>query len=346
MNSDTADRNILSGLGTRLGMRPGADLRLQQLPATSPDVELPDDASARELMAFCSVADEDQTAMLAARPDRIRDPDWWWLLRGTVAELRSRMDQTLSANGYAAWPTAPEDSGPVGMFLYAWSLLAVVPEVLQLHRRRGIPESVSRDTLLDLGGVMSSHLEVTGQRGVGLFPLWGPPQSFCGLDYTIGRHSFTRAEIAFGDGVAGYSLLVHIPPYGPLREQDSRQSIDRAIRFFADHFSDQPIAALVCKSWILDPQLADYLEADSNLVRFQQRFQLLPRVPLDDDSEGDREMMRLGLQLTTPHEGALTDNDLDRVPQTTTLQRAFVRHIWSGRHWHIRTGIIWLIDHT
>jgi hypothetical protein len=345
MNFQTTGQKIPSDLGTRLGMRPGADERLQYMPPAA-DIELPDDAAAQELMEFCSVAPEDQTAMLAARPDPIRDPDWWWLLRGTVAELRSRMDHTLSASGYAAWPTAPEGSGPVGMFLYAWSLLTVVPDVLRLHRRRGIPESISRDTLLDLGGVMIAHREVTGLRGVGLFPLWGPPQSFSGINYTIGRHAFTRAEIAVGDGVAGYTLMVHIPPYGPLREEESRQSIDRAIRFFANHFSNQPVAALVCKSWTLDPQLAEYLTPDSNLIRFQQRFQLLPYVPADDESEGDREMMRLGLALIPSDEGALTESDLDRVPQATTLQRAFVDHIRAGRHWYTRTGIIWLIDHT
>jgi GNAT-like C-terminal domain/N-acyltransferase N-terminal domain len=344
MSFPTTPQQVPPDLGTRLGMRPGANERLACLPPAAP-VELPDDAAARELMEFCSVPAEDQTAMLAARPDPARDPGWWWLLRGTVAELRGRMGQTLSAGGYAAWPTAPEGAGPVGMFLYAWSLLTVVPDVLALHRRRGIPESVSRDILLDLGGVMTSHREVTGRPGVGLFPLWGPPQSFSGINYTLGRHTFTRAEIALGDGLAGYALLVHIPPYGPLREAESRQSIDRAIAFFARHFPGQPVAALVCKSWTLDPQLAGYLSPDANLIRFQRRFQLLPRVPGDDESEGDREMMRLGLQLIPPGEGALTARDLDRVPRATTLQRAFADHIRAGRHWHARTGIIWLAGH-
>ncbi|HEY9292118.1 MAG TPA: acyltransferase domain-containing protein, partial [Microlunatus sp.] len=191
-------------------MRAGADQRLELMPPAS-ELDLPDDTAARQYMDFCSIEPEDQAAMLAARPDPARNPDWWWLLRGTVAELRSRMDQTLSADGFRAWPTVPRGSGTVGMFLYAWSLLSVVPDVLELHRHRGVPESVSRATLLDLGGVMNTHHQVTGKRGVGLFPLWGPPQSFSGINYTLGRHAFTRADLAIG-GVAGYALLVHIPP--------------------------------------------------------------------------------------------------------------------------------------
>lgn len=325
-------------------MSPGAQQRLDLMPPVA-DLALPGDERARELLDFCSVDEQDQAAMLLARPDSAEHSDWWWLLRGAVGELRSRMDRPMAAIGYTSWPTVPEQSGPVGLFIYAWALLAVVPDLTSVHQRRGIPETVTRDTVDDLGGVMNSHHEVTGLRGVGLFPLWGPPQSFCGLDLTIGRHSFTRSEMAFGDGPAGYVLQTHIPPTGPLREAESRASIDTALGFFDSHYPDEPVSALVCKSWMLDPQLRRYLSIDSNIVQFQGRWQLIPHVPLDDASEGDRELMRLGLQLRTPEAGALTPEHLDRVPQQTTLQRAFVRHIRDGHHWHKRTGIRWLPLH-
>lgn len=295
-------------------------------------------------MAFCSVEVEDQEAMLAARPDPTRDPDWWWLLRGSAAELRSRMDQSLSVDGFQPWPTTARDAGPIGMFLYAWALLSVVPDVLELHRRRGISESVSRATLLDIGGVMNTHHQVTGERGVGHFPLWGPPQSFSGTNYTLGRHAFTRADLGVGGSTVAHVLMVHIPPFGPLHEAESRVSINQAMDFFATHFPEQPIAALICKSWTLDPQLAENLKPDSNLVRFQRRFELLPHVPGEDESNGDREMMRHGLDLEPPFEGPLTEADLRQVPRDTTLQRAFVDHIRAGRHWHNRNGIIWLLN--
>jgi len=86
-------------------------------------------------------------------------------------------------------------------------------------------------------------------------------------------------------------------------QEESVDSINRALAFFAEHYPDEPVSALVCKSWMLDPQLRDYLKPGSNLLRFQERWQLVPHVPLGDRSEGDREMMRLGLQIRTPENG-------------------------------------------
>ena len=328
------------GLRQRLGLSEQSDDRLSRLPVGVEPV-LPDSATSRDLMTYCAIDPDDRDAMLDARPDPERDPELWWLLRGTIAELRANMDTPLPAEGYQSWPTIPLAAGPVGLWLYAWSLLSVVPDLRDAHRRRGIAEQITHDTVVQLGAVIKAHHDVTGYRGLGLFPLWGPPQVICGCDFSIGRHDFTRSYLAFGDGPAGWALQVHIPPKGALVEFESIASIAAAEEFFGTHFPDEPIAALVCKSWILDPQLADYLGPDSNLVRFQSRFTLLPHVPLDDVSEGDREMMRLGLQLTVPEEGPLTESDLARIPRTTTLSHAFVSHIRAGRHWHKRTGIAW-----
>src|SRR5262249_13055026 len=88
-----------------------------------------------------------------------------------------------------------------------------------------------------------------------------------------------------------------------------------------------------CHSWLLDPQLAEYLPADSNIVAFQRRFRRLPaRLGVADDDlavlafvfERDR----------TP----LQPGELDALPQRTALQRAIVTHLKVGRHWHFRPG--------
>jgi hypothetical protein len=202
-----------------------------------------------------------------------------------------------------------------------------------------VPESVTVATVSALGGVMSTHRHLFGRPGVGLMPLWSPPLRFRGADHQIGRHSFTRAHLGLGDGVSGHVLMIHIPPIGPLDARASEESVADATRIFRECYPEEPLSAFVCTSWLLDPQLNEYLPAESNIIRFQRRFSMLPLLPSEDPSEGDRELMRLGLQVAPPS-GAFELEDLDRIPQDTTLQRAFVHHLRSGRHWHIRTGIL------
>lgn len=320
----------------RLGLSTKARALLRDMPVGD-GVRLPDDAEA--LLEFCGVADCDRREMLAARPDPNAHPDWWAVLSALASGVERDLEQPVPSTGFKSWPTVLASSSPVGLFVAAWALLANLPKVLELHAEHGVPEDVSAATFSALGGVMGTHRHIFGRPGVGLMPLWSPPLRFRGAEYQIGRHSFTRAHLGIGDGVSGHVLMIHIPPIGPLDAQSSQESIAAATRMFDSWYPDEPRTAFVCTSWLLDPQLAEYLPAESNILRFQRRFTLLPLLPPADPSEGDRELMRLGLQVAPP-DGALTAEDLARVPQQTTLQRAFVTHLRAGRHWHIRTGVL------
>jgi hypothetical protein len=301
-------------------------------------LELPG-ADAASLLEFCGAAEMDRQEMLAARPDPETDPDWWAITSALACSVEWDLDKPVPSTGFLAWPVVPELSSPVGMFAGAWALLANLPRLRELHAQRGVPEAVTVATVSALGGVMSTHRHISGRPGVGLIPLWSPPLRFRGTDFEIGRHAFTRAQLGIGDGVSGHVLMMHIPPIGPLDAQASEESVAEAVRLFELCYPEEPVSAFVCHSWLLDPQLAEYLSADSNIMRFQRRFDLLPLLPMKDPSEGDRELMRLGLHLSVP-DGPLTAEDLARVSQETSLQRAFVAHLRSGEHWQLRTGIL------
>ena len=288
--------------------------------------------NAEELMEYCGVAEVDRREMLAARPDPDKDPEWWAVTSALAAEIERDLDLAIPPTGFSSWPTVPLDASPTGMFAAAWALLASVPRLRQLHAERGVPESVTVATVSALGGVMGTHRHIHGRPGVWLMPLWSPPLRFRGADFEIGRHAFTRTQMGLGDGVSGHVLSMHIPPTGRLDAHESEESVAAAVKYFARWYPEEPLAGLVCHSWLLDPQLAEYLRPESNIVRFQSRFDLLPYLPSEDPTEGDRELMRLGLHLP--------EQDLASVPQETTLQRAFVTHLRAGRHWQVRTGML------
>jgi hypothetical protein len=80
-------------------------------------------------------------------------------------------------------------------------------------------------------------------------------------------------------------------------------------------------------SWLLDPQLTEYLPPTSNIVRFQRRFELT-----QEAAPGDDAVFRFVFERETV--------DPRAVRQRTTLDRAIVAHLRAGRHWHERFG--WL----
>ena len=81
-----------------------------------------------------------------------------------------------------------------------------------------------------------------------------------------------------------------------------------------------------CGSWLLDPQLKQYLPGDSGIVRFQERFRLghLPAEPED--------MTPVRFVFGT------TDVPLERLPRHTLVQRAVLDHLREGGHWYVGHG--------
>ncbi len=115
-------------------------------------------------------------------------------------------------------------------------------------------------------------------------------------------------------------LNIHIPAGQPMAFEACGESFRRAVEFFPRHFPERPFRAFVCGSWALDPQLAEYLDESSNLVRFMREVYLFP-LP---GSGGDQiERRVLGAPL----------GQLDHVPAETSLQRAVVAHLRNGRKW-------------
>ncbi len=71
-------------------------------------------------------------------------------------------------------------------------------------------------------------------------------------------------------------LAIHIPRGEKLSMEEGRQSYQDALAFYQKIFNASDIAGLTCHTWIFTPQLQDILEPQSNLVRFQREFYLLP----------------------------------------------------------------------
>ncbi|GAB3841831.1 hypothetical protein GCM10029963_13790 [Micromonospora andamanensis] len=190
--------------------------------------------------------------------------------------------------------------------------------VREYHRDHAIPDTVSWVTLADLGRNLAIDRRMNREG-------WSVMQSWLTLHvrgsvYELGRLQHHRG---------GAAIDLHIPDSGPLTPEAVEASLDEARVFFPRHFPDEHYTSFACGSWLLDPQLREYLPEDANIVRFQRRFELEPYQE-PEGLDADVEVLRFVFRtLTTP---------LDQLPRDTALQRAVVDHLKAGRHWQWRRG--------
>lgn len=317
---------------------------LSELEAGGPPpqrVVLPDEWRTRELLASLRVDQVDAVELLAARPDRERHPQLWWLLERCHHRLvRSFGDDAPLDH----WPALPEALGPAGRCLYAYVFLAALEQTRTWHRRHGVPDAVSWETLSAVGLSIAAYRRDHGHTG--FVPSGWLALHLRGGVYTIGRLQYTPfllctepggprfwyddatlAKLGAGFQPGDPSLGIHIPGGGPLTPESCDQSIATARGAFASYFNGPQCRVAVCTSWLLDEQLAEYLPAASNLVRFQRRFTMVPGAAVADAD------VRANVFGVYDADTAL------RTPRTS-LERAVVEHLSRGRHWRMRTG--WL----
>ncbi|MFC7621332.1 acyltransferase domain-containing protein [Microlunatus sp. GCM10028923] len=324
-------RLSLSEVARTLALEPDVVERLT--PVAGPDgprLSVPDHETADRLLARLNTEPEDRATTLAARPDPDDDPELCWLLDRSARLLISRLGRRPPGN--PAWAALP--GGPVARHLYVWVFLTVLPYVRDHHADLGLNDDESWASLGALGSALASDRRVNGRPG--LDATWGLPMTFSGTGFRLGRLAYERQprHTETGHPVLrpGESALnTHIPGNsGPLTPAACDASFDRALEL-ARGFPEQ-VAGFGCHSWLMDDQLAGYLPAGSNIIRFQRRF-----TAVNDRMRADWAPILhvFGRRFDGP---VVPPALLDELPQRTSLERAVVGHLRDGGHWYNQTG--------
>ncbi|GAA4447227.1 acyltransferase domain-containing protein [Phytohabitans houttuyneae] len=308
----------LDDIAARLGAPVEEIERVQRLAADRPSAPLPAKADAPAILDRLAVRPDDVAEIMEGWPDPdspLWTPELHWLLDRSIALVRADL-------GGHEWlppgPELPRDRGPAWRHLYVYAYLALVEVTMAYHRDHGVPDTVSWTTLADLGRNLAIDRRMR-REGWPVMQAWLTLHAR-GAIYELGRLQFHRG---------GTAIDLHIPESGPMTPEAVTASLDEARAFFPRHFPDEHYSAFTCGSWLLDPQLLEYLPEDSNIVRFQRRFVLEPYEKLEY-LDGDVEVRRFVFRtLTTP---------LDQLPRRTVLERAIIDHLKAGRNWHIRRG--------
>ena len=314
---------------------------LESIGPPTPPVHLSEAREVGNLLARLGVSSADADEIIDAWPTQDQTPEVWWLLQRCHQQLISQIGEPYPSPR-CQWQLLPPHLGALGRLFYVYVFLSALPTIRQWHREHGIADDVSWTTLADLGEHLAIHRQIFGTAGLDV-PEW-IIHHFRGVLYRLGRLHFHRWRLspdwpiynnAISNDVPGSRLLpgapalsLHIPESGgPLEPAICDESFGQAHDFFARYFPEEEYRFGQCTSWLLDPQLADYLPPTSNIVQFQQRFHLVP-----GSTNGDQDVMRFVFRRVAP--------SLDELPQRTTLERIVVKHLRAGQHWQIRSG--WL----
>lgn len=203
---------------------------------------------------------------------------------------------------------------------YTWALefyLKLAMDTYEEYQEKGYPDKIFDQTFYD---ITIWCRECYRKHGIyGLEELAWLSQSVKMELFRLGRLQFepvlTEKDMKGDRQVirAGTKALnVHIPAGEPLDYEESRKSFGQALEFFGEEYQ-----VFVCDSWLLSPHLKEILPETSNIIRFQNLFQVA-EVAYDSLQPEQR---IFGEVLT----------DFSQYPEDTSLQRRAKEYLLSGQ---------------
>lgn len=295
-------------------------------------IQIPDETTWRQWLEYVEIPTEDIDAVIATTPTPESDPDLYRILQQGAAHLIAAMGEI---DGPAKFAALKDFNDPASRYFYVQLLTVCLPFVRNYHKSIGVPEIITQATLADLGRNVRVHRKREGVGGLGV--MWWLMLHFRGVIFQLGRLQFERQrlgdQIAESINAAGgdvtpdtHALSIHIPDFmGPMDHDACTESIRMATEFFPKYFPAWPVEFGVCNSWLLDPKLKDYLRPESNIIRFQDRFNLI-----ETDGESNDSVMQF---VFGKHVA-----DLETVTPRSSLERGVIAHIRNGNNWRFIPG--------
>lgn len=208
-----------------------------------------------------------------------------------------------------------------------WLLFLILSSqpIREAFEQKEIPEKVFWHTFEDLRYKASECHEVQGVWG-NFVAFWYPIFFTCDL-LKLGRLEYENGVYEREEPYQKNGILlqkgdpvksIHIPASGePFDEATRLLSYRMAYDFFREERNGAPLIC-VCDSWLLHPSTTQILKPASNIVSFAGDFDLLSH----RDEEEFRDAWRVfgkDYQLPTA-----------QLPERTSMQRAFKKHLLSG----------------
>lgn len=177
------------------------------------------------------------------------------------------------------------------------------------YDRLGVPEGIYTDTMAAFSRFVREHMESFGRYGFDR-GFWTPRQVSSRL-FRIGQLEY---ELTRREGMDIVSL--HIPTDVDLCPEVLRPSLQAGLAELARLFPAYAEKPVCCHSWLLSPLLRELLPENSNILRFQELFDIEP-----DTNPGSDVLLWVFKDPRLPFAD---------LPENTSLQRRLKRFLLDG----------------
>ncbi len=216
-----------------------------------------------------------------------------------------------------------------------FSLLYEVPGMCKRLAEKGVPQDVIDATCNMFENQVQDYIYLYGHFGISAYVIW--MNMFTNNQIIrVGRFNIEIAKFGNyfvyqtksglllceneieGTPIAkpGDPIIsVHIPSGGKLDFDENTVDLKRAAKIVTDCFGEFKL--FYCNSWLLDPKIKEVLGKETNITRFADRFTRFPVA-----SSGTSVFHYLYLTADT--------ENIDALPENTSMQKAIKKHLQSG----------------
>ena len=188
-------------------------------------------------------------------------------------------------------------------------MLKASADVFEIYKSKGISDEIYFDTMKCYTRFIDETYNMTGKLYFDRY-WWTTRQAGCHL-FRIGELEYEMKHIE-----ENIVIGIHIPSDVDFSPSAIDDSLASAKHFFATYYSELSNAEYRCHSWLLDRQLKEMLNDNSNILSFQNRFEIF------DKGENGTEFIDWLYNTRT--------TDYDNLFENTSLQRNMKKHLLSG----------------
>ena len=188
-------------------------------------------------------------------------------------------------------------------------MLKASVDVYEIYQSKDISDDIYFATMKCYTRFINETYKMTGKYYFDRF-WWTTRQAGCHL-FRIGE-----LEYEMRPDKGNIVIDIHIPSDAIFTPFNVDKSLESAKEFFKAYYPELKEPPFYCHSWLLDKQLQKMLDKNSNIVSFQNHFDIY------DDGESDTSFIEWLFNTK--------DNDYESLPEKTTLQRNVKKHILTG----------------